>query len=101
MKMTPTQQPETTCSNCLPVLSSQGQGWENILVEQFQYPSGEGKIHYSDQHAICLSLAARPVRFLQIKGGKTHTSLYGKGDISITPAKMPFFARWEGDVENA
>jgi AraC family transcriptional regulator len=97
MKTTPTQQPETTCSNCLPVLSSQGQGWENILVEQFQYPSGEGKTHYSDQHAICLSLAARPVRFLQIKGGKTHTSLYGKGDISITPAQMPFFARWEGD----
>jgi AraC family transcriptional regulator len=94
MKMTPTQQPETTC---LPVLSSQDQGWENILVEQFQYPSGEGNCSTGDQHAICLSLAARPVRFLQIKGGKTHTSLYGKGDISITPAQMPFFARWEGD----
>ncbi|NJR62264.1 MAG: helix-turn-helix domain-containing protein [Cyanobacteria bacterium CRU_2_1] len=82
---------------CLPLLSSQNQGWENILVEQFQHPSGEGKTHYSDEHAICLSLAPRPVRFLQIKGDKTHTSLYGKGDISITPAKMPFFARWDGE----
>lgn len=82
---------------CLPFLSSQNQGWENILVEQFQHPSGEGRTHYSDEHAICLSLTPRPVRLLQIKEGKTHTSLYGKGDISITPAKIPFFARWDGD----
>jgi AraC family transcriptional regulator len=72
----------------LPLLSSQNQGWENILVEQFQYPPGECNVHYNDEHAICLSLAPRPVRFLQIKGGKSHTSLYGKGDMSITPAKM-------------
>jgi AraC family transcriptional regulator len=94
MKTPTTHQTECTC---LPLKSSQNQGWENILVEQFQHPSGEGRTHYSDEHAICLSLAPRPVRFLQIKGGKTHTSLYGKGDISITPAEMPFFARWEGD----
>lgn len=94
MKPTATHPPEPTC---LPLLSSQNQGWENILVEQFQHPSGEGRTHYSDEHAICLSLASRPVRFLQIKGGRTHTSLYGKGDISITPAQMPFFARWDGD----
>ncbi|KAM3116553.1 AraC family transcriptional regulator [Phormidesmis sp. 146-33] len=88
--------PQLECG-CPPLLSSRNQGWENILVEQFQHPPGEGKTYYSDEHTICLSLATRPVRFLQIKGGKTHTSLYGKGDISITPAKMPFFARWEGD----
>jgi AraC family transcriptional regulator len=94
MKTPFTHQTEQTC---LPILSSQAQGWENILVEQFQHPSGEGRTHYSDEHTICLSLAPRPVRFLQIKGGKTHAGLYGKGDISITPAKMPFFARWEGE----
>lgn len=88
---------DPTKPTCLPLLSSQDQGWENILVEQFQHPSGEGRTHYSDEHTICLSLAPRPVRFLQIKGGKTHTSLYGKGDICITPAEMPFFARWEGE----
>jgi AraC family transcriptional regulator len=88
---------DPTKPNCLPLLSSQNQGWENILVEQFQHPSGEGRTHYSDEHAICLSLASRPVRFLQIKGGKTHTSLYGKGDVAITPVEMPFFARWDGD----
>ncbi len=89
-----THQTEPTC---LPILSSQIKGWENILVEQFQSPPGEGRTYYSDEHAICLSLAPRPIRFLQVKGGKTHTSLYGKGDISITPAKVPFFARWDGD----
>ncbi|MEA5502923.1 AraC family transcriptional regulator [Halotia wernerae UHCC 0503] len=94
MKPTATHQTET---DCLPLLSSQNQGWENILVEQFQYSPGEGNCHYSDEHAICLSLAPRPVRLLQIKGGKTYAGLYGKGDISITPAKVPFFARWDSD----
>jgi AraC family transcriptional regulator len=84
----------TECAS-FPILSSQNLGWENIRVEQFQNPPGEGGYHYSDEHAICLSLAPRPVRFLQIRGGKTHTTLYGKGDISLTPAKVPFFARWE------
>jgi hypothetical protein len=63
MKTTANDPTKLTCD--LPLLSSQG--WENILVEQFQHPSGEGKTHYGDEHAICLSLAPRPVHFLQIK----------------------------------
>jgi AraC family transcriptional regulator len=81
----------------LPIKSCH-QGWENILVEQFQHPPGEASCHYSDEHAICLSLAPHPVRLLQIKGGKTYAALHGKGDISITPARMSVFARW--DVED-
>ncbi|MGF1571286.1 MAG: helix-turn-helix domain-containing protein [Nodosilinea sp.] len=81
-----------------PCLSSQTQAWENILVEQF-HPLLDGDCHYSsdDCHTICLSLAARPVQMLQIREGKTHTALYGKGDISIIPAKTPFFVRWKGE----
>jgi AraC family transcriptional regulator len=94
MKTTPTHQTETYHP---PILSSQDRGWSNILVEQFQSPPGETTFHYGNEHAICMSLAPRPVRFLQIKGGRTHISLYGKGDISITPAQMPFFARWDSD----
>jgi hypothetical protein len=45
----------------LPILASQSQGWENILVEQFQQPPGEARCHYSDEHTIYLSLA--PVQF--------------------------------------
>ncbi|HEY9627369.1 MAG TPA: AraC family transcriptional regulator [Coleofasciculaceae cyanobacterium] len=81
----------------LPILSSQDQGWENILVNQFQHPPGEATCHFNDEHTVCLSLAARPVRSLHIKGGKTHTGLYGKGDISITPAQVPLFARWQDE----
>lgn len=77
------------------ILSNQAQDWENILIEQFQYPPGEVSCHYSDEHSICLSLAPRPVRLLQIQGDKTYAGLYGKGDISIVPAETPFFARWD------
>lgn len=88
---------QQTKSKFLPILSSQNQGWENILVSQFQHPPGEATCHFSDEHTICLSLASRPVRSLHIKGGKTQTGLYGKGDISITPAKVPLFARWQDE----
>lgn len=92
-----TTPPSHTAMVPLPILSSQTQGWENILVEQFHHPPGEGSCHYNDEHAICLSLAPRPVRLVQIRGGKTYTGLYGKGDISITPARVPVFARWDGE----
>lgn len=75
----------------LPVLSSREQGWENILVEQFQPPAGEARFDQRDEHAIYLSLAPRPVHLLQVQGGKTYAGLYGKGDISIMPAQVRFF----------
>lgn len=81
----------------LPVFSSQSKDWENILVEQFHHPAGEGSSCYSDAHSICLSLAPRPVHLLQTQGDKTHTGFYIKGCFCITPAQMPFFARWESD----
>lgn len=93
MKTTP-QQAEAAC---LPILSSRDQGWESIVVEQFQHPPGEGSYRYSREHTICLSLAPRPVRMLLTQGGKTCAGLFGKGDISITPAKLPFFAQWDRD----
>jgi AraC family transcriptional regulator len=94
MKKTATHQIE--CASA-PIFSSRNQGWENILVEQFQHPAGEGRLHYRNEHAICMSLAPRPVRLLQIQDGKTYSGLYGKGDLSIMPVESPFFARWDGD----
>ena len=81
----------------LPILSSQDRSWNNILVEQFQHPAGEGRTYFQCEHTICMSLAPRPVRLLQTKGGKTYAGLHKKGDISITPAETPFFARWDSD----
>jgi AraC family transcriptional regulator len=94
MKNTNRQQIECTS---FPVLSSRNQGWENILVEQFQHPAGEGKTYYSNEHSICMSLAPRPVRLLQTQGDKINTGLYVKGDLSITPKGIPFFARWDSE----
>jgi AraC family transcriptional regulator len=88
--------PQTEATR-LPIVSSQAQGWENILVEQFQLAAGEATCSYGNEHAIYLSLASCPVRLLQKKGGKTYTGLYGKGDIAITPAGMPLFAHWDRD----
>jgi AraC family transcriptional regulator len=34
---------------------------------------------------------------VQTQGDITRTGLYAKGDFCLTPAKMPFFARWESD----
>jgi AraC family transcriptional regulator len=88
--------PQIICSS-QPLFSSQTQGWEQILVEEFHHPAGEGKLLYPNDHVICLSLAPRPVRLLQIQGDKSYTGLYGKGDLSIAPAAAPFFARWDSD----
>lgn len=71
--------------------------WENILVEQFQQPAGEAICHYGDEHTIYLSLAPRPVRLLQILDGKSYTGLYGKGHLSLIPAQMSVFARWDDE----
>lgn len=79
------------------ILSSQNQGWENLLVEQFREPPGEGNCRHNDEHTICLALDTRPIRLLQIREGKMYTGIYAKGDLSITPAQMPFFARWDGE----
>ncbi|KAF3884562.1 MULTISPECIES: helix-turn-helix domain-containing protein [Nostocales] len=94
MKTTATHEIETIH---LPILSSQSRGWENIVVEQFQHPPGEARCHYSQEHAIYLSLSSRPIRLLQVHEGQTYAGMYAKGDISITPAKTQCFARWDGE----
>lgn len=74
-----------------------GQGEETIRVTQFKNASGEGPYHCEDGHTLFMSLAARPVHYLQKQDGKTHTGLYQKGDLLVTPANTPLFVRWEGE----
>lgn len=92
LSLPPTEQPKRICSSNQ---SSQTMDWGNIVVEQCQPAAGHGSCSSDDSHSIYLSLAARPVRLLQIQGDKTYTGLYAKGDISMTPEKMPLFARWD------
>ncbi|HHP7230170.1 MAG TPA: helix-turn-helix domain-containing protein [Xenococcaceae cyanobacterium] len=86
-------------TNNLSQLSSPSQRWEHIQVQQLQNLAGEGNCHFESEHTLFISLAPRPIYYLQTQDGKTHTGLYQKGDISITPANTLLFARWE-DNEN-
>ncbi|MEL6332611.1 MAG: helix-turn-helix domain-containing protein [Cyanobacteria bacterium J06633_23] len=72
-------------------------GLKYIQVEQLQNPAGEGSCQFEGEHTLFISLVPRPIHYLQTQDGKTHTGLYQRGDMSITPANMPLFVRWEGD----
>lgn len=78
-------------------LSSPTQLWENVKVQHLQNPAGEGHCCFEADHTLFISLAPRPIEYVQVQNGKTHTGLYQKGDILITPANTPLFVRWEGD----
>ncbi len=84
-------------TDSLSKLSSPTQCWENMQVQLLQNHPGEGNCHVEGEHTLFMSLAPRPIHYLQAQDGKTYTGLYKKGDISITPANMPLFARWEGN----
>lgn len=79
------------------LVSPPDQGKEPIRVTRLINPAGEGHYHCEEGHTLFMSLAPRPIHYLQAQDGKTYTGLYKKGDISITPANTPLFVRWEGD----
>ena len=83
--------------NALPGLVSPTLTWEHIRVQHLRNPPGEGPYHQERDHTLFMSLAPRPIPYLQAQDGKTHTGLYRKGDLLITPANTPLFVRWEGD----
>ena len=70
--------------------------WENIRVEQFQLPEGEGGEQYEGQHTLYMSLNPRPIDYyLQSGDNQTFTGQFGKGDLSFAPANLPFLGRWK------
>ena len=83
--------------NALPSQSSPALTWEHIRVEQLRNPAGEGPYHQEGEHTLFMSLAPRPIHYWQTQDGKTHTGLYHKGDLLITPANTPLFVRWQGE----
>ncbi|MDJ0510316.1 MAG: AraC family transcriptional regulator [Crocosphaera sp.] len=77
-------------------LPKQRQKLENIRVEQLKNPPGEGNYLCEDKHTIFISLAPRPLEYLQIQDGVSYNGLYRPGEILITPANVPLFVRWKG-----
>ena len=78
-------------------LHNSAQGWENIKLDLLQYPAGEADYCSDAEHTVFISLAPRPIEYVQVQDGKTHTGLYQKGEILITPAHTPLFVRWSGN----
>jgi AraC family transcriptional regulator len=69
---------------------------EALQLDYLQFPPGEGGVHHTDRHTLFVNLTPRPIHYLQTQDGKTHTGLYRRGDFTLTPADLPFFARWQG-----
>ncbi|MEO0348719.1 MAG: AraC family transcriptional regulator [Cyanobacteria bacterium P01_A01_bin.15] len=72
---------------------------EAIQLEHLQFPPGEGRAHSKNCHTLFVNLTPRPIHYLQTQDGKTHTGLFRRGDFTLTPTDVPFFARWQ-DTEN-
>ena len=70
---------------------------KNIILEHLQNPAGEGSYCSDAGHTVFISLAPRPIEYVQVQDGKTHTGLYQRGEILITPANTPLFVRWSGN----
>jgi len=66
-----------------------------VQVELLQYSSGEANCLFEGEHTLYISLATRPIHYLHAQDGKTFTGLYQRGEMLITPANTPLFARWE------
>ena len=75
-------------SKPLPLVSSRNLGWESIIVEEFQQPSGSSESGTCNEHTICLSLVTRYNRICQAMDNRSYTGLYIKGDLTIIPAEL-------------
>lgn len=93
MDKTAPQQTAVTAYLNLPNSEQKG---EDVHVHQFQNPPGEGQCQFEAEHTLFMSLAPRPLHYVQSQDGNTFTGLIQKGDFSLAPAGSPFFARWEG-----
>ncbi len=89
------QKPQTEIPS--PIVSSQDLGWESIIVEEFQLPPGGCELDSCQENMITLCLATKPHRIWQAIGDRSYTGVYSKGDLSITPAKIPSSYRAYGD----
>ncbi len=72
-----------------------------VSIEQLMNPPGEGSCHNKEEHTLFLSLASRPLHYVQVQDGQTFTGIYRQGDILITPADTQLFVQWTGDEKCA
>ncbi|WP_071819364.1 helix-turn-helix transcriptional regulator [Gloeothece citriformis] len=79
------------------IFSSQGLGWDSVVIKEYQLPPSEGTDPPSSQHDLTLCLAPRPHRIHQVIGKQHYVGIYSKGDICLTPAGLEGGYRAEGE----
>lgn len=72
-----------------PMVSSQKLGWESLLIEEYQQPSGGMTFEAQANPVIVLVLTTKPHRIHETMGKNSHVGMYCQGDICITPAGIP------------
>lgn len=68
-----------------------------LQLDHLQNPAGEGNCQLDGEHALFLSLAPRPVPYVQTQDGRTYAGLYRPGDMLITPANVALSLSWQGE----
>ncbi|MEL6912509.1 MAG: AraC family transcriptional regulator [Cyanobacteria bacterium J06598_4] len=89
--------PETTSKILLPIITSADLGWKSITVAEFKLPPGNSNFTPDLEHTIALCLAPKPYRIWQAIGDRNYSGIYSKGDISLSPAKLPCSYKVYGD----
>lgn len=80
-----------------PIVTSLDLGWESITVAEFKHPPGNINFAPDLEHTIALCLATKPYRIWQAIGDRDYSGIYSKGDISLSPAKLPCSYKVYGD----
>lgn len=88
---------KTTNQIPLPIITSSDFGWESITVSEFKQPPGKTSLPPETDHTIALCLSTKPYRIWQTVGELNYTGIYSKGDISLSPAKLPCSYQVDGD----
>lgn len=89
--------PKTANEMPSPIVTSLDLGWESITVAEFKQPPGNSNFTPDLEHTIALCLATKPYRIWQAIGDRNYSGINSKGDISLSPAKLPCSYKVYGD----
>ncbi|MEM8807113.1 MAG: AraC family transcriptional regulator [Cyanobacteria bacterium P01_G01_bin.38] len=76
-----------------PVLSSQGMGLSNGILNEYKLPPGELALPAYPDPVICFTLG-QPYQLFQKFDDHTHQKLSHSGQFSLVPAEMPSYWQW-------
>jgi len=78
------------------------QQWEPLAIRHVRHicrnDASADAWSYPNEHTLGLFLSPRPFKFSHRQDGRTHSGLYSKGDLLITPADTTLATQAEGDV---